>query len=94
VGELVVRVVGGVHALFGAVLFTGGIGLLRGTSPGSIAGWLAVVVGFALLTAMVAAGLRLGLGEPVPGADAALTIAVTLVGGVFGASLLLVTLGR
>ena len=78
-GELVVRLVGGVHALFGVGLLVAGIGLLADDAPGTVLGWIAVVLGGGLVAWMIVTGLRLGLGEPVPalerGGDGAGTLA-------------------
>jgi hypothetical protein len=94
VDELVVRVLGGVHALFGALLLATGIGLAVDSTPNSVSGWFAVVLGIGLMTAMLFTGLRLGLGDPVPRLRAAVMIVATLMGGLLGASLVLLTVGR
>jgi hypothetical protein len=84
-GELVVRLVGGVHALFGVGLLGAGV---SGDAPGTVVDWIAVILGAGLVAAMIATGLRLGLGEPVPGRRAAVAITATLVGGLVGALLM------
>jgi hypothetical protein len=84
-GELVVRLVGGVHALFGVGLFVAG---LSGDAPGTVLEWVAMLTGGSLVVAMVLTGLRLGLGEPVPVSRAAVAIAATLAGGLVGALLM------
>jgi hypothetical protein len=87
-GELVVRLIGGVHALFGIGLFAAGIGALADDAPGTVLGWIAAVLGGALVAWMIATGLRLGLGDPVPGSQAAVMILATLLGGLTGAFLM------
>ena len=84
-GELVVRVVGGVHALFGTGLFVAGIGALVDEAPDAALGWVAAVAGAGLVALMIGTGLRLGLGEPVTGSRAAVMVVATLLGGLTGA---------
>ncbi len=87
-GELVVRLVGGVHALFGIALFVAGIEALADDAPGTVLGWIAAVLGGGLVAWMIVTGLRLGLGEPVPGTSAAVLVLATLLGGLTGAFLM------
>jgi hypothetical protein len=90
VGELVVRFVGGVHALFGLGLLVAGVGALAGQAPETTFEWVTVVLGGLLVAVMAVTGLRLALGEPVSPLRAAGLIVVTLLGGLVGAGWMLV----
>jgi len=88
VGELVVRFVGGVHAFFGFVLLLAASSAVADDPPGNFVGWIATVAGGGLVVLMIGTGLRLGLGEPVPGMRAAVIVIATLLGGLAGALLM------
>ena len=83
--ELVVRLVGGVHALFGITLFAAAVSALTDDAPDTVLGWVVVVLGAGLVAAMIGTGIRIGLGEPVRPSRAGLMISATLIGGLTGA---------
>ena len=84
-GELVVRLVGGVHALFGIALFAAG---LSGEAPETGLDWVAVVLGEELGSPTFLTGLPLGLGDPVPPTTAALFVLATLLAALAGVLLM------
>jgi hypothetical protein len=77
-----------VHAFFGTLLLLAGISAVADDAPGTVLGWIATWVGGALVVLMIGTGLRLGLGEPVGAARAAVMIVATLLGGLTGAFLM------
>jgi hypothetical protein len=88
--DLVLRFAGGMQALIGVSWVITVLGRLDETDgrPSDVVGWIAFVLGAALVTTMVAAGLRVALGEEQRTARAAGLLGGSLVAGFFGALLM------